>query len=967
MRGRYAPGCPDFPPLSSIYKTGMPVSMETTLAFRGKFRLLPLVLGLSHGLTTLSIASEVQAQTVRLPDENADDRPQADVAPNRDYRHDLAPQAQAVRTQTAIDLDGLLDELVWTLAPVITDFIQEDPAEGEPGTQLTEVRVAYDDAAIYIGAMLYDTSPITTRLARRDPGRGDFDFITVSLDSYHDHETVYRFDVNPSGTRNDAVSSGGGGGGRGGGGGDNSWDPVWDVATAITDAGWSAEMRIPFSQLRFSPDEQQVWGIEIKRNIHRNQERVAFPFVPTLERGGASRFAHLDGIEGIQPGRRLELLPYVAARGEYLQPADPAGVQFRNPFRTGSDHFAEAGLDLKYRLTSNVTLDATVNPDFGQVELDPSVINLTAFETLFDERRPFFVEGADIFRFGEGGPGGGGTLRAPQLVYSRRVGRSPSGSVPAEAVFADVAPATTILGAAKVTGRVGDGWSLGILEAVTAEEVATYVDPSEATNETIVEPATNHLAARIRRQIRGGETRFGLMGTAVNRNLSGSDLTERLHSSAYSGGADFAHEWSNRTYFISGTVAASRMQGEPAAITRTQQASTRYYQRPDADHLRLDPTATSLSGYYAAFTAAKQAGAFGGRMATAAVSPGYEVNDLGFQSASDRLVVDTNLSYNQPNPGRILRQWNTRGSPDAMWNYAGDRVWTEVNADLSWEFLNYWGGRVRFGYNPPLDDDRLTRGGPLARTPTRFSGVANVNSDSRRSTVARFNYQWAFDRGDSWSRDFSLTLSTNPIETLEIRIGPSLNRLYESAHYVTSVEDSFASETYGRRYVFGGLDQTTLSIDARVNLTCTPNLSLQLYAEPFISTGNYRRLKEFERPRSFDFLEYGQDIGTVSYGPDGSANIDPDGDGPAMPFIVEDQDFSYRSLLGNAVLRWEWRQGSTLFFVWQQRRVNSLTGRGIDGSDDGVGGFDLNRDVDDMFGTRPDNIVVIKLNYWLNP
>ncbi len=916
----------------------------------------------------------IGAQVPRPTEGNPEARVQTNNAARFDYNHEGAPRARAVRVLTNVDLDGRLDEAVWSEAPPITDFIQEDPAEGEPATQRTEFRVAYDDAAIYIGAMLYDTDRVTTRLGRRDPGRGDFDFITVSLDSFHDHETVYRFDVNPSGTRNDAVSGGGGGGGGGGrgggggvGGGDTSWDPVWDVGTQINDSGWSAEMRIPFSQLRFKPDEQQVWGIELKRNIHRNQERVAFPFIPTLERGGASRFAHLEGLEGIEPGRRLELLPYVVGRGEYLQLADPSGIEFGNPFRSGSDHFAAAGLDFKYRLASNVTLDATVNPDFGQVELDPSVINLTAFETRYEERRPFFVEGADIFRFGEGGPGGGGTLRAPQLLYSRRIGSSPSGTVPSEAVFSDVAPATTILGAAKVTGRVGDGWSLGILEAVTGQEIATYVDATQVADEAIVEPATNYFAGRIRRQIRGGDTRFGLIGTAVNRDLTGTDLERRLHSAAYSGGADFAHEWLNRTYVVSSTFQASYVKADAAAITRTQQSSTRYYQRPDADHLNLDPSATSLSGYYAGFTAAKQAGAFTGRVATAASSPGYEINDLGFQSASDRLVVDTNFSYNQPNPGRILRQWNTRGSPDAMWNYAGDRVWTQVNGNFSWEFLNYWGGQVRLAYDPPHDDDRLTRGGPLARTPTGLSGTVDMHSDRRRSVLGRANYQWAVDRGDSWSRSLSFNLTASPSEALEIRLGPVLNWGHQSAQYITSVEDPLATQTYGRRYIFGGLDQTTFSIDARVNVTFTPNLSLQLYAEPFISTGDYRELKEFERPRSFNFLEYGKDIGTVSPAPDGGFDIDPDGEDAAPPFFLPDEDFSYRSLLGNAVLRWEWRQGSTLYLVWQQRRINSVTGHGLQGTYGWVGRFNLNRDVGDMFGVRPDNIFVLKMSYWLNP
>ena len=927
-----------------------------------------LTLTLTLAVILLSTPVGLRAQAVES--DQGSTEPIRKETVDADYDHDLAIRARAVRLRTAIDVDGRLDEPVWAEAPAITGFIQENPAEGEPVTERTEVHLAYDADAIYVGAMLYDSSPVTTRLTRRDTGGGAFDYLLVNLDSYHDHETWYRFRVNPSGSFRDAVSSGGGGGGGGGGfrggGGDPSWDPVWDVGTRITDEGWSVEMRIPFSQLRFSPDAEQVWGIEIKRNIHRTQERAAFPFTPTLERGGASRFAHLDGIEGIESGQRLELLPYVVGRGEYLQLAAPPGIGFSNPFQTGSDYYGEAGLDLKYRLASNVTLDATVNPDFGQVEVDPSVINLTVFETRFQERRPFFVEGGDIFQVGEGGPGGS-TGRPPQLFYSRRIGRPPVGSAPSEAVFSDVASATTILGAAKVTGRVGDGWSLGVLEAVTARETATYMDANQAVDEAVIEPATNYLVGRARRQIRGGDTRFGGFGTAANRNLAGTGMDGLLHSAAYSGGTDLAHEWSNRTYRISTMVSGSYVQGDPATIARTQQTSTRYFQRPDADHLTVDANATSLAGYYAMMDVAKQAGAFGAKLAVAAASPGFEVNDLGFQSASDRVIVDTNFSYSHPDPGRILRQWDVRGSPDAVWNYAGDRVWTEVNGSFNVQFLNYWGGGGRLGYNPVHDDDRLTRGGPLARTPSRISGSVNVRSDRRRDTVGRLNYQWATESGDSWNRSLRFNLTMNPSEKLTIQFGPSFSHGHASAQYVSSVVDPLAAQTYGTRYIFGGLDQTTVSMATRVNVTFTPTLSLQLYVEPFISAGDYDELKEFERPGAYKFLEYGTDIGTVSPDPGGSYDIDPDGAGPAAPFVVADRDFSYRSLIGNAVLRWEWRQGSTLFFVWQQSRISSLTGDGVNGTDPWIGGFGVGRDVGDMFSTPADNIFVIKMNYWLNP
>lgn len=890
----------------------------------------------------------------------------AEQAGALEYVHERAARTRAMRTSDPINMDGVLDEAIWSQAPALTEFTQVLPLEGQPGSERTEVRIVFNDEAIYVGATLYDSQPVTTRLARRDSGLSDSDGFEIKFDSHHDHETAYVFATNPSAVRRDAIISGGGGGGGFGGGGDSSWDPVWDVATNVTPDGWTVEMRIPFSQLRYQPTDVQVWGLQVERTIHRNQEEVIFPFIPALERGGVSRYGHLDGIEGIGAGRRLELLPYVAARGEYLQLAGVDEVGFDNPFRSGSDHFADVGADLKYRLGSNLTLDATVNPDFGQVELDPSVINLTAFETRYEERRPFFVEGADIFQFGEGGPRGS-VGSGPQLLYSRRIGRSPQGSTPSAAVFDDVPSTTTILGAAKVTGRVGAGWSLGILEAVTAEESAPYIDASGDRGEQVVEPATNYLVGRLRRQFGEGETRFGVIGSATNRNLAGTPLGERLHRSAYAGGIDFAHEWGNREWRLSGVLTGSLVQGNAEVITRTQRSSTRYYQRPDADHLDLDPAATSLSGYYAFMEWSRLAGTFTPRAVLALASPGYEVNDLGFQSASDRIIFDTHFQYNEVVPGNLFRSWNVGGGPDAMWNYDGRRIFTNVNVNINFQFLNYWSTSTRLAYEPRVDDDRLTRGGPMASSPAGHDGRISINSDSRRSATAGLSFDWSMDDGGSWSRGVGLNLNLRPRETLQIRVSPNVGRSYNEAQYVTSVADELATDTFGRRYVFAGLDRTSFSVDTRVNVTFSPTLSLQLYAEPFISIGDYGTLREFAEPGTYDFLDYGEDVGTVTREVDGGYRVDPDGEGAADSFLVGDRDFSYRSLIGNAVLRWEWRPGSTLYLVWQQRRIDSVTGRDASGNDEWVGEFDLSRDTEDMFGTKPDNVFVIKVNYWLNP
>ncbi len=918
---------------------------------------------LCTALGPFSASSAVFAQDPPPREQDAQSQP-AQALSGRQYDHANAPVSRAERSDGPISVDGRLDEPVWARATPITDFVQEVPYEGEPGTQRTEVRIAYDDDAIYVGAKLYDEGALTPRMLRRDDGSGDFDYFRVAFDSFHDHETSYEFFVNPSGSFRDAVSGGGGGGG-GRGGGDASWDPVWTRGVQITDEGWFVEMRIPFSQLRFAPVQDQVWGIHLERNINRTQERTVYPFIPTLDRGGPSRYGHLVGISGIEPGRRLELLPYATARGEYLRLADP-GVSFPNPYRSGKDYFTDVGLDLKYRLTSNITLDGTVNPDFGQVELDPSVINLTAFETRYQERRPFFVEGADIFNFGEGGPMGS-TGRPPQLLYSRRIGRAPQGSVPSSAVFSDEAATTTILGAAKVTGRTRNGWSLGFLEAVTGKETAHYVDATDVDATAVIEPTSNYLIGRARRQIRGGATRFGIIGTAVNRGVAGTGMEDELHSAAYSGGVDFAHEWSNRTYKIAGVFTTSYVQGDPAAILATQKSSTRYYQRPDASHLDLDPTATSLTGYYGFIDLNKQAGAFTAKTAVSYASPGYEVNDLGFQPDADRIILDTNFQYSHPLPGKILRNWSVRGSPDGGWNLAGDRIHGEINGNFNWQFLNYWGGGIRLAYDPRNDDDRLTRGGPIATTPRSVTRTVSVNSDSRRSVVGRANYAWSSDEAGGWNHSLSLNFTAKPSELVEVRFGPNLTRRLETAQYVTSIADSLATSTFGRRYVFADLKQTTLSLETRVNVTLSPDISLQLYAEPFVSTGDYRGLKEFARPGAFEFLEYGQDVGTLSQDATGLFTVDPDGAGPASSFTVSNRDFSYRSLLGNAVLRWEWREGSTLYLVWQQRRLSSLTNRGPNGTDTWVGSFDFGRDFGDMFGQHADNIFAIKINYWLNP
>jgi len=875
-----------------------------------------------------------------------------------------APVARVVRTNTPIVIDGVLDEAVWMTAPPVTSFVQLVPDEGSPTSQRTEVRFLYDDHNLYVGAWLWDEIRVTTRLARRDAPQADSDAFFINLDSFHDHRTAYRLGVNPSGVKRDELVIGErtpGGALQSGGSADPSWDPVWDVATSITEEGWFAEMRIPFNQLRYSAEETQIWGLQLERNIRSSgRENSNWAYTPSWERQGVARFGHLVGIEGIGQGKRLELLPYVGGRKEYVATARNEGLPFDNPFRSGSNHVLDAGVDLKFRLTSNLTLDGTLNPDFGQVELDPAVINLTAFETRFAEKRPFFIEGAEIFRFGE--PGGRPGPMDAQLLYSRRVGRAPQGAVPADAIYSEADPSTTILSAAKVTGKTPSGWSVGLMNAVTARETAAYIDRSGVRGSSQVEPLTNYLVGRIRRDLREGAVSYGLISTAVHRDLEDPMLRGRLRAAAYALGLDARLESSNREWALAAELSPSHTTGDPGPLQITQRSSVRYYQRPDADHLDYDPTATSLSGVFARADLSKRAGLWRGRFVATAISPGYEVNDLGFQLSADRLDLDSNFGYEQTRPGPILRMWSARFGPSATWNFAGEAQAIDLSLigtgqlrrfqDFSWtvtRHLEVW-------------NDRLTRGGPLTREPARVSGRFAFGTDRRHPVQLLLEY--GFQRSEAGDNQHTSTVQlTARRGDYEIVIGPDLRRTHSVAQYVATVADTTATHTHRHRYLFGELDEATLGLVTRLNATFTPTLSLEVFAQPFLSSGRYDGFKELAAGRTFTFREFGSGPGSVVPA-DGRITIDPDGEGPARPFTIADPNFNVRSLLGNAVLRWEWRAGSTFFLVWQQTRYERLAG-GTAPID--VGSSDLGRDAGDLFRLKPDNIFLIKVNFWMNP
>jgi hypothetical protein len=815
------------------------------------------------------------------------------------------PEASALR------LDGELTDEVWGQAPAISGFLQREPQEGAPASLDTEFRVAYDNTHLYVAVRAHDPDPnqLVGILTRRD-GQSPSDWIRVFIDSYFDRRTAFEFSVNPAGVKqdrywfNDTND-------------DDGWDAVWDVEVRKDGTGWQAEFRIPFSQLRFTPNEDGRFGIAVGRMVARTNEVSSWPLLARSANGFVSQFGELRGLSLGKAAHRLELLPYAVAS----LATQPTGG---NPLVRENDPDAALGLDLKYGIGAGLTLTATVNPDFGQVEADPAVVNLSAFETFFPERRPFFLEGSGIFRLDmdcEDDSCSG-------LFYSRRIGRTPQGSaeVPDEG-YSEAPHQTTILGAAKLTGRVGS-FSVGALSAFTAEESARVATAGGASlPDQPVEPFTAYNIVRVKREF-SNQSSLGFMGTATNRRLEGA-LPGQLAGSAYTGGLD--GDWRlGKRYSLSGFWAGSQVNGEPEAIAALQESNRHLYQRPDASHVEFDAARTSLAGQAGTVAFSK----IGGervrfRTSYSFKTPGLEINDLGFMQRADEQQQVSWVQFRRDRPSTHLRSWRLNLNQWTGWNFDGDRIYFGSNVNTHFQFQNNW--RTGLGWNLKglTFDDRATRGGPGAYDNPRTGGWHYLESDDRR--MVGYD-QFAFfmtDRYGSSNFEISPGVIVRPTSSMSVSTGLRYSRNLDDSQWVENVESD-----EGDRYVFGHLDQRTLGIRFRLNYTISTTLSLQLYGEPFVSTGAYTDFRELVDGRASAY------------------------EARYSPYAYEgNPDFRYASFRTTNVLRWEYRPGSTLFVVWQQGREEVVD----DGRYKGLSGLG------DVFNAPAGNVFLVKMAYWLNP
>ncbi|MFL5488038.1 MAG: DUF5916 domain-containing protein [Gemmatimonadaceae bacterium] len=807
--------------------------------------------------------------------------------------------ATAVATPQAPVIDGRDDDTAWKSAPPITGFRVFDPKENGDPTFETEAKISYDSQNLYIFARMFDPHPdsIVSLLSRRDV-KTQSEQIKVMIDSYHDRRTGYEFAVNPAGVKRDYYT-------YDDSREDISWDAVWDVATRIDSLGWTAEFRIPLSQLRYPKAESLTFGIMIMRDIVRTSEREAWPLYRRSVRGIASQFGELTGLRGLGSPHRLEVAPYAVAKN----------VGVPQPSGFGRTQKQTVGADLKYGVTSNLTLDATVNPDFGQVEADPAQLNLTAFETFLAEQRPFFLEGTGIFSFNGD---------ASRMFYSRRIGRAPQLAGLVGDPNADIPASTPILGAGKLTGRLGSGTSLGTLFAVTGRE---------AVGPTMIEPQTEYGVVRASQDFRKGESGIGAMLTVTNRQLDDASAL-RLRREALVGGVDMRHRFAAGKYSLAGAFATSVVRGSAAAIDRTQRNAVHYYNRPDAG-LPYDPTRTSLSGSNLRLKADKVAGTFTYGGSYERLSPGFETNDVGFLSQADQQIANLRLTMQSNEPRAFWRNATAEVIQYSQFTANGLPTFNYSELYLSAEFPNrmtlsadLWTDNIFQAYC-----DRCARGGPAVRASPDFNLLVNVGADPRRTVVPTFAAIYTVgDDGKSTLWRVRPYVTVRARSNLSWELGTRYQRNRSDTQWFDNLGVIGNDTTH---YLFAHLDQELLSFTNRFNYTATTTLSLQLYAEPFLTTGRYFRLRELDRPRARRY------------------------DDRYRPFAAptDDASFNVKELHTSAVARWEYRPGSTVFLVWTQGR---------DQDDRNPGSFLPVRDFKDLFRARPDNVFLIKASYWLN-
>jgi len=827
------------------------------------------------------------------------------------------PVINALRAEEEIIIDGHLDEAVWQ-GQGYSDLIQKEPIEGGAPTEKTSVYVAYNEEGIFVAARCYysDTSSCIGGIARRDE-MVQSDWFWFWIDPNKGGQNGFGFAVNPDGSIIDRklyqdIDY------------DDSWDGVWDAATKKYSDYWAVEMFIPFTQLRFSKKDEYVMGANFKRYILCKAEEDYFVMVPEKESGFVSKFGFLTGIAGIEPPTRLHILPYVMGKARYLAKGDDS------PFYDDNKYTGNTGIDLKYGLTGELTLDLSVNPDFGQAEVDPAEINLTAFETYYDEKRSFFIEGSDIFRFGDNPTGGVWQCywTEPYIFYSRRIGREPKGDI-THAGFVDKPEQTTIIGAAKMSGQVGD-WSLGHISAVTDREYAR-IDSSGTIFEEEIEPRTYYGILRSSKEFNEGDQGLGFMATGVTRDLRTQELSSINNRNAFVLGIDgwsFFNE--KREWAFMGKTEYSIVNGTEDRILNLQQEPAHYYQSPDFEYVSLDSSRSSLAGYMGRFAIKKTKGNIGFHSALGVISPGFETNDLGFTWVTNLINMHVATGYNWFEPTDWFRNANLWLMTSRNYDFDGRLLFQQYYVTTYIGLRNYWGISSWGQITPDGLDLHNTRGGPAVAYHGYKTAYLGLGTDERKTIKLTGSVCCDFVNDGGYGRTYGLEFVYNPTPSIKLTLSADMVDMLDHQQWVANIPDSSAGSTYYTSYVFSDLAQKVTLGTIRLDWGLMPELSLQMYVQPYIAVGSYSNYKRLTEGGTYDFEPY--------------------------DYQGSDPDFNFKSFKTNVVLRWEYRPGSLIYLVWTHDRLNF----------DNPGVYDLGNDIQSLMDEDADNIFLVKVTYMLS-
>ena len=831
-------------------------------------------------------------------------------------------------------IDGFINEDAWNAVEWSGDFTQREPASGDAPSQATAFKILYNEKNLYIAIRAFDTKPdkIVKRMSRRDGFQGDF--VEVNIDSYNDKRTAFSFTLTAAGVKGDEYIS------NNGDSWDKSWNPIWYTKVSSDDKGWVAEMRIPLSQLRFADKESHVWGLQVTRRFFRNQENSNWQYIPWDAAGWVHLFGELHGLEGIKPQKQLELQPYIVNKLHKYASED------RNPFRTGQDFKTIVGLDGKIGITSDITLDFTINPDFGQVETDPSQINLSAFEVFFREQRPFFIEGNNTLNFG--------LSRNDNLFYSRRIGSRPKGYPDlGDDEYADVPNSTKITAAVKLTGKNKNGFSWGVLGAITPD-IKARIDNNGKTRQEVIEPQSNYFVGRFQQDLNKGNTIFGGIITFMNRNIKVESLNF-LHDKAYSAGIDFRHNWKNRKYYVSYKGLYSNVKGSEEALLSTQISSRRYFQRPNASHVEIDSTRTSLVGTGSTFTIGKQSGKIRFQFSTSYNSPSLELNDIGYLRSTDRITQSTWIQYRTLKPTKKFRFVRVNLDQFSSWDFGGLKTYSEYNLNGHLQFKNFYRLSSGLNYRTSTANSDL-RGGPSIKYPSEFRQWFWFKTDSRKKIEFTIN-PWYFIGNENYSkgRGLSADIRYQPSNALSISVSANINKRRNNQQYVATriFTDNTGQEE--NRYITTTVSRKTYSIALRFTYNINPNLSIQYWGQPFAAIGVYDNFKRITNSIASNyndrFVQFANDEITYN-SEDKEYNIDENSNG-ITDYTVSDPNFNSKQFRSNMVLRWEYKPGSIFFLVWTQSRDQFNTN--ITDS--------FASSMHELFTAYPNNIFLIKFTY----